>query len=123
MIERELEELLKATCSYMQASYTYEYVRGYPAVVNHLNEMEKIVKTVNAMSDVQIEICEPQMGGEDFAYYLQKIPGNFFFTGAKNPNWTEVYLHHHPKFDIDERALAIAATSNKQQATLNYLND
>lgn len=96
----------------MQASYTYEYVRGYPAVVNHLNETEKIVKTVSAMPNVQIEICEPQMGGEDFAYYLQKIPGNFFFTGAKNPNWTEVYLHHHPKFDIDERALAIAATSN-----------
>lgn len=122
LIERELEELLKATCSYMQASYIYEYVRGYPAVVNHLNETEKMVKTVNAMSDVQIEICEPQMGGEDFAYYLQKIPGNFFFTGAKNPNWTEVYPHHHPKFDIDERALVIAAKV-LGQATLNYLND
>lgn len=49
------------------------------------------------------------MGGEDFAYYLQNVKGTFFFTGAKPVNAENVYPHHHPKFDIDEKALLIAA--------------
>lgn len=120
LIERELETLLQATCAYMGASYTYDYVRGYPAVVNHPAETEHVIETVRAMPGVQVELCEPQMGGEDFAYYLEKVPGNFFFTGAKNPEWTEVYPHHHPKFDFDERAMTVAANV-LAQATLNYL--
>jgi amidohydrolase len=42
------------------------------------------------------------MGGEDFAYFLQKVPGAFLFfgmgDGMRHP-------HHHPGFDIDEAAL------------------
>lgn len=120
LIERELDTLLQATCAYMKASYTYDFVRGYPAVINHPAETAHIVQTVEAMKDVQIEICPPQMGGEDFAYYLEKVPGNFFFTGAQHPDWTETYPHHHPKFDFDERAMAIAANV-LGQAALNYL--
>ena len=46
------------------------------------------------------------MGGEDFAYYLQEIPGAFFFFGAGDGT---KFPHHHPGFDFDERALAPAA--------------
>jgi amidohydrolase len=46
------------------------------------------------------------MGGEDFAYYLQKIPGAFLFMGAGDGTR---HPHHHPGFDIDEQALAPAA--------------
>ena len=49
------------------------------------------------------------MGGEDFAYYLQKIPGTFFYTGAKPAEDHDGFPHHHPKFDIDEKAMLIAA--------------
>ncbi len=58
---------------------------------------------------INIEESEPQMGGEDFAYYLKQIPGTFFFTGAKPPGADPGYPHHHPKFDIDEKAMLIAA--------------
>jgi amidohydrolase len=49
----------------------------------------------------------PVMGGEDFAYYLQKVPGAFIFLGAGDDM---PYPHHHPGFDIDERALVPAAS-------------
>ena len=62
---------------------------------------------------------EPIMGGEDFSYYLQNVKGTFFFTGAQNPEWDQAYSHHHPKFDIDERALLIAAKV-LGAAALNY---
>ena len=57
------------------------------------------------MLDAVVE-SKPHMGGEDFAYYLEKVPGTFFFTGAR-PD--DPYPHHHPKFDIDENAMLIAA--------------
>ena len=47
------------------------------------------------------------MGGEDFGYYLENIPGTFFFTGAQPAG--EVYPHHHPKFDFEESAMLVAA--------------
>lgn len=50
-------------------------------------------------------------GSEDFAYYLQKIPGVFFYIGAKPKNTSNAYFNHHPKFDIDEDALLVAAKS------------
>ncbi len=49
------------------------------------------------------------MGGEDFSYYLQKVPGAFFFTGAGNEQEGITYPHHHPKFTIDEESMLIAA--------------
>jgi amidohydrolase len=45
------------------------------------------------------------MGGEDFASILAKVPGCFFFVGAATS--ADAEPHHSPRFDIDERALAI----------------
>lgn len=121
LLEREIEELVKATCYLTKADYEYEFVRGYPPVVNHDAETEHIMASAEKVVVVEtVETVEPIMGGEDFAYYLEEIPGAFFFTGAKNPVWEEVYPHHHPKFDIDERALRIAANV-LGQAALDYL--
>ncbi|MGE7022944.1 M20 metallopeptidase family protein [Solibacillus cecembensis] len=123
LLEREIEELLKATCYLTKADYEYEFVRGYPPVVNHDAETEHVMASAEKVAGVEaVKYIEPIMGGEDFAYYLEEIPGSFFFTGAKNPAWEEVYPHHHPKFDIDERALRIAANV-LGQATLDYLKE
>lgn len=66
--------------------------------------------------------CSPLMVGEDFAYYLEKVPGTFFITGAKNPEWDIVYPHHHPKFNFDEKAMLIAAKT-LGLAALTYLKN
>ena len=49
------------------------------------------------------------MASEDFAYYVQKIPGVYFFTGSATEDPNTQYPHHHPRFDIDERAMKNAA--------------
>jgi len=48
------------------------------------------------------------MGGEDFASYLEKIPGNFMYIGTSK-NKETAYPWHHCKFNIDEKALPKAA--------------
>lgn len=119
-IETEIERIVKGTCYAADSSYDYLYARGYPAVVNHLEETEYLTKCANKIEGVTaVEETELQMGGEDFAYYLQHVKGTFFFTGAKPENVTENYPHHHPKFDIDENAMLIAAKT-LGTAAINY---
>jgi amidohydrolase len=109
-IEKEIERVVKGTCMTNDSSYEYLYERGYPAVVNHEVETDFLVKCAEEIPEVRRVVeTAPQMGGEDFAYYLKHVKGTFFFTGA-NPNGVgEAFPHHHPKFDIDERAMLIAA--------------
>lgn len=109
-IEKEMESLLKSICDGQGATYEYKYTKGHPAVVNHHEETLFIAEIAKEISEVKnVEHCEPLMVGEDFAYYLQKVPGTFFITGAKHPDWETAYPHHHPKFNFDERAMLIAA--------------
>jgi amidohydrolase len=49
-----------------------------------------------------------EMGGEDFSYFARKAPGCFFLLGSATPGETK-RLHHHPRFDVDERCLPIGA--------------
>ncbi|GMG77985.1 M20 family metallopeptidase [Bacillus safensis] len=110
IIEREIEQVVKGVCQMHDAAYTYEYVRGYPAVKNHPKPTEYIAGIANQTEGVtEVKEAETQMGGEDFAYYLQHVPGTFFYTGAMPENSKDVYPHHHPKFDINEKAMPIAA--------------
>jgi amidohydrolase len=109
-IEDEMERIIAGTCSMSGSSYEFRFDRGYPAVVNHEKETAYLTSCAQMVAEVTtIEESEPQMGGEDFAYYLQNVPGTFFFTGAKPVGNETGYPHHHPKFDIDEKAMLIAA--------------
>jgi metal-dependent amidase/aminoacylase/carboxypeptidase family protein len=47
------------------------------------------------------------MGGEDMSFFLQEVPGCYFFLGSANPKKNLAYPHHHPRFDFDETALGI----------------
>ena len=120
-MEEELETVLKATCLAFGATYEYRYTRGYPPVYNHTKETEFVAQLAVDVPGVEnIITCPPFMIGEDFAYYLEKVPGTFFFTGAKKPEWETAYPHHHARFDFDERAMLIAAKT-LGKATLQYL--
>ena len=46
------------------------------------------------------------MGGEDFSYFLAERPGCMVFVGSRSPGG-ELFPHHHPSFDIDERTLLV----------------
>ena len=68
---------------------------------------------INAARDVipesNIKEMEPNMGAEDFSYFLREIPGSYFFIGSANEEKGFVYPYHHPKFDIDEKAILYGA--------------
>jgi len=67
----------------------------------------------------------PIMGGEDFAYYLQKVPGCFLGLGVGNEAIGASYSLHHPRFKVDEDALAIGTALHVMFAlhSLRTLNE
>ena len=107
LAERRLGDIIKDTCLAFGAEGKLVYERGYPALVNHATEVDFLLDVVKKTlgGDRAVEF-DPIMGGEDFAYFLQKVPGAFFFFGSGDGN---EYPHHHPKFNIDEKALPEAA--------------
>lgn len=107
-IIEEIERIVSGICVSYDASYVFDYIKGYPPVINHEKEAATVLKACKSIKELQkISEVKPVMGGEDFSYYLLNKPGAFFFTGAMKDG--HAYPHHHPKFDIDERALPIAA--------------
>lgn len=90
------------------------YTNDYPPLYNDPAVTEQVVTSLQkGLGEYLTGISEYDMlsGSEDFAYYLQKIPGVFFYIGAKPKNTSNAYFNHHPKFDIDEDALLVAAKS------------
>lgn len=105
---QEMEKVVKGICTSYECTYTFHYEKGYPPVINHKQEAERILDVSSKLPEVeQAEEIIPVMGGEDFAYYLQEKPGAFFFTGAEKDG--NHYPHHHPHFDFNEKAMPIAA--------------
>ncbi|WP_335872068.1 amidohydrolase [Bacillus sp. 2205SS5-2] len=110
LIMEEMERMINGICSASGCDFEFSYESGYPTVINtesethHLSSNAAKIKDVRSLAEV-----EPQMGGEDFAYYLQHVPGSFFFTGAKPDDVEIAFPHHHPQFDINEKAMLIAA--------------
>lgn len=120
-MENEIERVVKGTCLAADANYSYSFMRGYPAVINHEKETMFLAELAQKIPEVtNVFEMEPVMGGEDFAYYLQHVKGTFFFTGAGNVDRDIVFPHHHPRFNIDERSLLIAAKA-LGSAALAYL--
>ncbi len=121
MIKEELERIIKGTCLAADADYTLNYVDGYPATINHAKETLQLANVATQVEEATtIREYKEQMGGEDFSYYLEHVPGTFFFTGAMVEDEANAYPHHHPKFNFDERAMLIAAKT-LALVTLDFL--
>jgi amidohydrolase len=120
LMEREMKRVIDGVALANDCTIEFVYERGYPAVVNHEVETEFLKSVAEEIPGVdEVVESKPHMGGEDFAYYLEKVPGTFFFTGAKP---TDPYPHHHPKFDFDEKAMLIAAKT-LGAAAIDYQNE
>lgn len=94
---------------------------GYPPVVNDplASQIARQAAAETVGADGVIAAEYPSMGSEDFAYYLEKVPGCFVRIGARGPDSVAVPLHS-PGFDIDERALGIGAKYFDRVARLSF---
>lgn len=105
-MKERVHNIVSQTGGAYGAQTEVNYIMGYPPVVNDKQETDRFFrKAVQVFGDEQVRTSPMLMPAEDFAYYLQQVPGCFMFVGAGNPDKDAIYPHHHPKFDFDEDAM------------------
>lgn len=107
-IAKRIGEISAATASAFGGTVEYEMIWGAPPVINDAAMAAlaaDVAKTVLGEDKVITKVPAPNMGGEDFAYYLEKVPGAFMFLSSSNPEKHTDLPHHCPQFNVDEDVL------------------
>jgi amidohydrolase len=104
-----IEQVVKGITSAYGADYELKISKGYPVLVNHKEATEFARKrAIELLGEKKVFEARPVMGAEDFAYYLQKVPGCFIWLGAGSKN--SKYDIHSSKFTINENAMKFGAS-------------
>ena len=104
---KHLEQRLRAICTdvaqTLRGKANISFTYGPPPLVNDPAMTEKVKTAMEDIlgPDLVHEVKEPTMGGEDMAFFQEKVPGSFFFLPATFGDDRD-YPHHHPKFDMNE---------------------
>jgi amidohydrolase len=106
-IPQLMESLVKNITAGYGASSTFDYRPSNPSVYNNPELAQTMLPTlVRVLGRDRVQEFKPQLVAEDFAYYAQRIPGFFFFLGARTPGQPSAPLHS-PTFNPDERSVAV----------------
>ena len=104
-VAKRIGEISVHTAEAFGGSAEFEMDWGAPPVVNDAAMAAfaaDCAKEVVGADMVITEVENPNMGGEDFAYYLNEVPGAFMFLSSANPAKGTDIAHHNPKFNVDE---------------------
>jgi amidohydrolase len=118
-----MEKLIKGIVESNGAQYEFDYDPYYPPLINHDAGIDLVAEaSANIIgAENTVMLPNPTMGGEDFSYFLEKVPGAFFVVGTKNEDKGIIYPLHNPRFNIDEDILHQAAAVMAESALI-YLN-
>jgi len=120
-VKERLAALTSQVAAAMRATVDLRFTFGAPPLVND-PDMTRIVQAAAAevVGPDKVEDGPLMVVSEDFSEFLSRVPGCFFFVGSRNPERGLIWGHHHPRFDVDEAALAIGVET-MTRATLRYL--
>ena len=111
LIKKRMHEMCKGVGQTFGAKIQLNYKDGYPPVINDNNITNNVKKAVNKIIPEGIVSPYLSMGGEDFSYFANKVPGCFFFLGSL-PEGKEIMStpQHCSHYDIDEDVMLIGSS-------------
>jgi amidohydrolase len=105
-----LEELVQGLARMYGVTAEVDYRRGVPPVVNDhetIGLLDHVARAV--LGEDAVTWTEQSLGGEDFAWYLEKVPGALARLGVRRPGDADARDLHQGAFDVDERAILVGA--------------
>lgn len=102
LVEKRLRKAVAGIGEAFEAKAELEYIRRYPVTINNVEKVEKAVRAATEVAgapNVQTDLA-PTMGGEDFAFMLEAVPGAMIFAG----NGPSAGLHH-PEYDFNDELI------------------
>jgi amidohydrolase len=112
LIKTRMAEIIDGIAKTFGATIRFDYQDGYPPTINADAPAQYLLEAAQKVVG-QRAAGEPylSMGGEDFSYFAQEVPGCYFFIGSAPQDREPMSVPHHcSHFDIDERALSVGAS-------------
>jgi len=117
-----VEKICDNTAKAMGGEVEFKRTIGYPCLVNHKGMTDLIKETAfPLLGEGNVIEVAPTMGVEDFAYFLQKVPGSFYKLGCGNKEKGIDKPIHNNQFNIDEECIKIGLAVHVS-TVLKYLN-
>jgi hippurate hydrolase len=103
-IPARIEELARGIAKGMRGDVDLDYTFSYPVTVNDEAAASRALNVAEDLfgGESVLELPNPSMGGEDFAFFLEKVPGAFIWLGVGE----DVSGLHTPRFAFDEEILS-----------------
>ncbi len=102
-VKERIESIVKGIEVGYQCEATIDYGAMYHQVYNNEQQTEEFISFVKEHTDVNLEICQEAMTGEDFGYMVKDVPGFMFWLGVESP-----FGLHHAKLNPNEKAMEVA---------------
>ncbi len=107
-LPEKMERVVRGTAEAAGVRATLRYRRVNKATVNDPEMADLVIETAKrVLGHDSVDAETRTLGGEDMSVFLDRVPGCFFFVGSAPEG--QHRPHHSPRFDFDERALAIGA--------------
>jgi len=103
--EERITRVISGICQSMGAEFELNFIKGFPPLANHPGTTDLVRQAaVDTVGASQVVAQAQTMGGEDMAFFLERVPGCYVFLGVGEEGRAPV---HNPHFDFDESVLAI----------------
>ena len=124
MIAVRLEKVSKSICEAYGATCEFVYEKGYDITINNPDMADLVVKSANdlGMGDNVIMQPMPLMGSEDMSFFLEKVPGAYYFLSSVVHQDGQLYGHHNSMFMLDESVFS-NGVALMLQIVMNFLGN
>ncbi|OMC81779.1 amidohydrolase [Viridibacillus sp. FSL H8-0123] len=120
-IEAQIHQYAEQIAAIYGGTAEVEYNYGTQAVINDKDSAELARQVIEqSFGEESYYLDDPTMGGEDFSFYLDKVPGCFALVGCGNAEKDSQWAHHHGRFNVDEDTLKVGSELFVQYA-VNFL--
>ncbi len=107
LIYRRILEMAKNMATAFGCEASMETVAIVPPVVNDAGVAETVRQAAASVVGEEHVVAGRDMASEDMGHFLEEVPGCYFFIGSAGETPELSFPHHHPRFNFDERALAV----------------
>jgi amidohydrolase len=110
--ESRVAKVVRGVCESMGVDFELKYSQGYPVTINDESAAEVVRRCAEkVVGEDRVVMPQKTMGGEDFAFYLQKSKGCFFALGVGREGAVPV---HNQQFDFNEDILLLGMQTHCQ---------
>ncbi|WP_316164266.1 MULTISPECIES: amidohydrolase [unclassified Bradyrhizobium] len=114
-IEKKIRDIVDHVCDAHDLTGLVTYKKLYPATINHADRAALVTSVADSLLDQDdiLSNVRPSMAGEDFSFFLQKVPGAYCLIGQGADSAASL---HSPSYDFDDRNIERAALLLKRIA-------